>query len=170
MKRILVIIAISFLFFTLTVPDAWARGRIQGDLAGCCGSHYYQCCQDEIGCRGSHCYQCRHDGVGCYGEDYQERRAYIPTAFETINGEVIDLYETTSRSGYRSGLHLLLKTNEKTIDVRLGPIWYLEQENFNFEPGDSLEIKGDLVTDSQMPTMIAIEVKKDNQLLTLDVV
>jgi hypothetical protein len=152
MKRILVIIAISFLIFALTAPDAWARKGMQGDVTGCRGTNCYECCHDEVGCRGADC---------------MGRRTYIGNAFETINGEIIDVYEATSRNGYRSGLHLLVKTDENTFDVHLGPIWYLEQENFSFEPGDSLEIKGDLLTDSQMPTMIAIEVKKGNELLTL---
>ena len=87
---------------------------------------------------------------------------------ETVSGEVIEVYQATSRQGYRAGLHLLLKAaNEENIDVHLGPISYIEGQNFNFEPGDVLEIKGDLFNDSQMPTMIAVEVKKGNDTLTL---
>ena len=38
---------------------------------------------------------------------------------------------------------ILLKANEETIDVHLGPVSYIEGQNFNFEPGEVLEIKGD---------------------------
>ena len=144
MKRILVIIAIAWGIFVLTAPDAWARGRMHGDVAG------------------------------CHGADCAEFRTYSRAALETVSGEVIEVYEATSQS-YRAGLHLLVKTNEETIDVHLGPISYIEGQNFNFEPGDALEIKGDhevarsrdRLTDSPMPTMTAIEVKKDNDTLTL---
>ena len=93
---------------------------------------------------------------------------------ETFSGEVIEVYEATSQS-YRAGLHLLVKANEETIDVHLGPISYIEGQNFRFEPGDVLEIKGDhevarsrdRFTESQMPNMIATEVTKDNDTLTL---
>lgn len=137
MKRILVIIAIALGIFVLTAPDAWARGRMQGDVAGC---------------RGADC-----TGV----------RTYSQEALETISGEVIEVYRATSRQGYKSGLHLLIKANEETIDLHLGPISYIEGQNFNFEPGDALEIKGDRLKDSQMPAMTAIKVKKDNDTLTL---
>ena len=151
MKRILLIIAITLGIFVLIAPDAGARGRIHEDVAGCHGANCYECCYDEIGCRGGDC---------------RERRTYIPNAFETINGEVIEVYEAISQS-YRAGLHLLVKTNEETLDVHLGPISYIERQNFLFEPGDVLKIKGDLLDDSQIPTMTAIEVTKGNDTLTL---
>ena len=92
-----------------------------------------------------------------------------------ISGEIIDSYEATSRQKYRSGLHLLVKTDQNTFDVHLGSIWYLEQKNFSFEPGDAIVIRGsapreslrDQFLDSQMLTMTAIEVIKDNKILTL---
>ena len=150
MKRILVIIAIAFGIFVFTAPDAWARGRMHGDVAGC---------------HGADCYD--YHGAGCHGADCAEFRTYSRADLETVSGEVIDVYETTSRQGYRAGLHLLVKTNEETLDVHLGPISYIEGQNFNFEPGDVLKIKGDRFTESQIPTMIATEVKKDNETLTL---
>ncbi len=145
MKRILVIIAIALSIFVLTAPDAWARGRMHGDVAG------------------------------CHGADCAEFRTYSRAALETVSGEVIEVYEATSRQGYRASLHLLVKTNEETLDVHLGPISYIEGQNFHFEPGDALEIKGDhevarsrdRFTESQIPTMIATEVTKDHETLTL---
>lgn len=151
MKRILVIIAIAISIFLLITPTAWARG-MQGDIASC---------------RSSDCYECCHGGSGCRGGDCAGVRAYNPVAFETVSGEVIEVYHATSRQGYKSGLHLLIKANEENIDVHLGPVSYIEGQNFNFEPGDVLEIKGEILNDSPMPTMIAIEVKNNNETLTL---
>ena len=143
------LLAIAFGIFILAAPDAWARGRIHGDVAGC---------------HGADCYD--YHGAGCHGADCAEFRTYSRAALETLSGEVIEVYEATSQS-YRAGLHLLVKANEETIDVHLGPISYIEGQNFNFEPGDVLKIKGDLLNDSQIPTMIATEVTKDNETLTL---
>ena len=165
MKRILVIIAIAFGIFIFTAPAAWARGRMHGDIAGCRGVDCYECCHDVSGCRGIDCYD--YGRADCRGVDCAGVRTYSRGAFETVSGEVIDVYRATSRQGYKSGLHLLVKANEETIDVHLGPISYIEGQNFNFEPGDALEIKGDLLNDSQIPTMTAIEVKKNNETLTL---
>jgi hypothetical protein len=174
MKRILVIIAIALGILMFTAPAAWARGGMQGDIASCRGGDCYECCHHGGGCRGGDCYDYRR--AGCRGADCAGVRAYSPVTFETVSGEVIEVYQATSRQGYKSGLHLLVKANEETIDVHLGPISYIEGQNFNFEPGDALEIKGDLArgearsdrfTDSPMPTMTAIEVKKGNDTLTL---
>jgi hypothetical protein len=174
MKRILVIIAISLCIFILSAPAAWARGGMQGDIAGCRGVDCYECCHQGGGCRGGDCYG--YQRGGCRGVDSTGVRAYSPVPLETVSGEVIEVYQATSRQGYKSGLHLLLKANEETIDVHLGPISYIEGQNFNFEPGDALEIKGDLArgearsdrfTDSPMPTMTAMEVKKGNETLIL---
>ena len=150
MKKILVIIAIALGIFMLTAPDAWARGRIHGDVADC---------------HGADCYD--YHRAGCPGADCTGVRTYSRAALETVSGEVIEVYEATSRQSYRAGLHLLVKAHEETIDVHLGSISYIEGQNFHFEPGDAIEIKGDLLTDSQIPTMIAIEVKKGNETITL---
>ncbi len=165
MKRILAIITISFCLFVLTAPDAWAMGRMSGYEFGCRGADCYECCHHGGGCHGGDCYDYRR--AGCRGADCARVRTYSRAAFETVSGEIIDVYEATSRQGYRSGLHLLIKANEETLDVHLGPISYIEGQNFNFEPGDALEIKGDRFTDSPMPTMTAMEVKKGNETLTL---
>ncbi len=186
MKRILIVIAISFCLFVLTAPDAWAMGRMSGYEVGCRGADCYECCHHGGGCHGGDCYDYRRAGcrgadcydyrrADCRGADCAGVRTYSRAAFETVSGAIIDVYEATSRQGYRSGLHLLIKANEETLDVHLGPISYIEGQNFNFEPGDILEIKGDhevarsrdRFTDSPMPAMTAIEVKKNNETLTL---
>ena len=156
-------IALGILMFT--APDAWARGRMHGDMAGCRGADCYECCHDGTGCRGTDCYDYRRGD--CHRGDCAGVRTYSPVALETVSGEVIEVYQATSRQGYKSGLYLLLKANEETIDVHLGSISYIEGKDFNFEPGNTLEIKGDFLQDSKMPTMTAIEVKKDNETLTL---
>ncbi len=178
MKRILIIITIALGILMFTAPAAWARGGMQGDIASCRGVDCYECCHQGGGCHGGDCYGYQGGGCrggdcydyrrgGCRGVDCAGVRTYSRAAFETVSGEIIDVYEATSRQGYRSGLHLLIKANEETIDVHLGPISYIEGQNFNFEPGDALEIKGDRFKDSPMPTMTAIEVTKDNETLTL---
>ena len=167
MKRTLVIIAISWLILALTVPDAWAGGRMHGHGFGSHGANCYEYSHHGTGCPETDCYEYSHHGSDFRRADCAEVRTYSGAALETISGELIDTYEATSSQSYRSGLHLLVKTDEDNLDVHLGPIWYLEQENFSLEPGDSLEIKGERLRDSQMPTMIAIEIKKGKELLTL---
>ena len=75
MKKILVIIAIALGIFVFTAPDAWARGRIHGDVAGC---------------HGADCYD--YHGAGCHGADCAEFRTYSRAALKTVSGEVIEVY------------------------------------------------------------------------------
>ncbi|MGK7914887.1 MAG: hypothetical protein AB4038_04985 [Prochloraceae cyanobacterium] len=72
-----------------------------------------------------------------------------------------------SRRGQGYGVHLLVKTAEKTIEIHLGPEWYLEEQNFSFEPGDRIEVKGSRITFSGIPSLIAAEVKKADRVLRL---
>ena len=182
MKRILALIAVVFLIFSLTTTEAMAQVRMSGQAVGCHGAGGHGCCHPragyyEPGCYGCYhpragyyepgCYGCYRPRAGYYGPDWSELEMDRPVVPETVSGEVIDVYQVSARQGRGVGEHLLMKTNEETIDVYLGPAWVLENENFSFEPGESLEIRGSRVTDSWMPAMIATEVKKGNEVLTL---
>lgn len=97
----------------------------------------------------------------------QRIRQYDPTTVETLNGEVLSVTKTTSRRGQGYGVHLLVKTDRETVEVHLGPEWYLDRQNFSVEVGDRVEIKGSRITDAGMPTLIASQVTKGDDLLTL---
>ncbi|MGB5712477.1 MAG: hypothetical protein WBM44_16390 [Waterburya sp.] len=64
-------------------------------------------------------------------------------------------------------MHLSLKSADETVEVHLGPEWYLEEQNFSVEPGDRLEVKGSRITFHRMPAIVAAEVKKADRVLTL---
>jgi hypothetical protein len=66
-----------------------------------------------------------------------------------------------------SGVHLMLKTEKEAISVHLGPAWYIENQDVKIEPKDSVEIKGSRVTFGGKPAIIAAEVKKGGETLTL---
>jgi hypothetical protein len=95
------------------------------------------------------------------------RHDEAPGQVMTLNGEVIDIYQITSRRGYRSGTHLLLQANGETTEVHLGPSAYLEKQNFSIEPEDFLEIEGRLTHGGSQPGLIAFKVTKGEQVLTL---
>jgi Glu-tRNA(Gln) amidotransferase subunit E-like FAD-binding protein len=64
-------------------------------------------------------------------------------------------------------VHLLIKSAEETVEVHLGPEWYLKEQNFSIEPGDRIEVKGSRITFPRMPAIVAAEVKKADRVLTL---
>lgn len=94
-------------------------------------------------------------------------RQYDPKTVETLSGEVLSITKTTSRRGREYGVHLLVKTDAETIEVHLGPEWYLDSQKFSIEVGDSLELKGSRVIYNGKPTIIAARLTKKDRVLTL---
>ncbi|MDJ0708301.1 MAG: hypothetical protein QNJ46_33945 [Leptolyngbyaceae cyanobacterium MO_188.B28] len=92
---------------------------------------------------------------------------YDPANLETISGEVLRVIKTSSRRGQGYGIHLLVQTDEETVEVHLGPEWYLTDQNFNVEPEDAIEVEGARVAYEGAPAIIATEVTKGEEVLTL---
>ena len=105
-------------------------------------------------------------GMG-QGRGSQRFEQFTPANLETFNGEVLRVIKTSSRRGQGYGIHLLVQTEEETIEVHLGPEWYLTDQNFNIEPGDALEIQGTRVLYGGAPAIIAASVTRGDAVLTL---
>jgi hypothetical protein len=87
---------------------------------------------------------------------------------ETISGTVIEVERLGPQRVERlSQVHLLLKTNGERVIVQLGPESWLAQHNFNLAPGDSVTIKGSRINRLRETFLVAGEVKKGNQVLSL---
>ncbi len=137
MKRIIILITMASLVGSLAATTVLAQGRM-GQPRG-------------YGYQGS-----------------QQVRLYDPATVETLSGEVIRVNQTTGMGrGRGGGVHLLLKTRKEAIEVHLGPTWYLGNQKFSIAPGDRLEIKGSRVTAQGVTVIIAAQVKKGNDVLTL---
>jgi hypothetical protein len=65
------------------------------------------------------------------------------------------------------GLHLLLNTGKETVDVHLGPAWYLENQDIIIKPKDKIEVTGSRITFAGQPALIAGQVKKGDTTLIL---
>ena len=94
-------------------------------------------------------------------------RMYAATAIETLSGEVINVEKKTPTKGMSYGVHLMVKTDEETIPVHLGPGWYIEKQGIAIEPDDRVEIKGSRIIFDGKPAIIAVEVKKGDEILRL---
>ena len=105
-------------------------------------------------------------GMG-QGRGYQRFEHYNPANLETINGEVLRVVKTSSRRGQGYGVHLLVQTDEETVKVHLGPEWYLTDQNFSVEPGDTVDIVGARVLYEAAPAIIATKVTSGETVLTL---
>lgn len=106
-------------------------------------------------------------GSGGWGAGLPYGRLYDPATVLPLKGEVVWIKKLVPAEGMADGLHLLLKTRDESIPVHLGPLWYLERQDFFFEQGDVIEVTGSRVIFEGMPALMAVEIKKTDKVLLL---
>jgi hypothetical protein len=89
----------------------------------------------------------------------------------TIEGKVerIQYFPTIGLGGIPEGgtsLGVVLKTDQGSITIHLGPPWYLSQQKFSIDAGDILRVIGSRAPLSSA-AMIAREVTKNGTILKL---
>jgi hypothetical protein len=109
----------------------------------------------------------RWHGGGGWGPGGQYARIYDPKTVETVSGEVTSVQQMTPMKGMGPGVHLTLKTDKGSLDVHLGPAWYIERQDTKIDAGDKIEVKGSRITFEGKPAIIAAEVRKGDEVLTL---
>ena len=91
---------------------------------------------------------------------------YNPATEMTATGTVEDVQQRT-RGGGRGGIHLTVKTKDGMLDVHLGPSRFLAEKQFSVAKGDVLEVTGSKVPYEGGEALVAREVKKGGETLTL---
>ena len=94
-------------------------------------------------------------------------KLYNPQTVETISGEVVSVDKITPMKGMYYGIHVMVKTDKETISVHLGPGWYVENQDVGIMPKDKIQVKGSRITFDGKPALIASEVTKGDEVLTL---
>ena len=92
---------------------------------------------------------------------------YDPRTVEVFSGEVVSVEHVPVEKGRSGGVHLLLKTDGQTVPIHLGPAWYVDKQTVRVGRGDHVEVEGSRVSFEGKPVIIARQVKKDGQTLTL---
>jgi hypothetical protein len=106
-------------------------------------------------------------GSGGWGMGSGYQRMYDPATVETVSGTVASVEKVAPMKGMHAGIHLMVKTDKETVDVHLGPDWYIERLDAKIQKGDRIEVKGSRVTIEGKPAIIAAEVKKGDNVLVL---
>ncbi len=106
-------------------------------------------------------------GSGGWGGGSQYNMMYNTSTVETIKGEIVKIELVTPMKGMSRGVHLTVKTGKETIDVHLGPAWYIENQDVKLKVGDKIEVNGSRITLQGKPVVIAAEVKKGEEILKL---
>lgn len=106
-------------------------------------------------------------GSGGWGPMHRYNQLYDPAEVETIGGEIERVETITPFEGMAGGIHLILKAKAGPLDVHLGPRWYIENQDIKLAPGDRVEVRGARTMFAGEAAVIAAEVKKGNDVLTL---
>ena len=123
-------------------------------------------CRPSMAQQGSMMGSGRH-GSGGWGHGSQYGRMYDSNSVESISGEVVSVDTFTPMGGMSGGMNLRLKADNETVDVHLGPAWYLQNQDISIEPQDKIEVKGSKVNYNGRSVMMAAQVKKGDATLML---
>lgn len=93
-------------------------------------------------------------------------RLYNPQTVTTVKGQVEKLEELTM-GGNMAFREVILKTDQGSLKVHLGPGWYLDEKKFVLKAGDTVEVTGSKVTLNNQPALIAREVEVNGATLKL---
>lgn len=106
-------------------------------------------------------------GSGGWGMGGRYCGMYNTRTIETISGEVISVDQFTPMQGMSYGIRMMVKTNNGTVSVHLGPAWYIENQGIRIEPKDRVVVRGSRITFGGNPAIIAAEVRRGDKVLTL---
>ncbi|HEX6894811.1 MAG TPA: hypothetical protein VF146_06040 [Bryobacteraceae bacterium] len=90
---------------------------------------------------------------------------YDPAQEITLSGTIEDVQQV--QHNRMTGLHILVKTEKETVDVHLGPAFFIKDQGFTFAKGDPVEIVGAKAKFGDTDIVIAKEVTKEGKKLTL---
>ncbi len=78
-----------------------------------------------------------------HGVPQRDRPKYDPSTETTIEGVVTDKISVPwGSSDCWGGEHLIVKTDAETIEVHVGPTWFLAREDFLVEIGEQISVTG----------------------------
>ncbi|MCW9705712.1 hypothetical protein [Fodinibius salsisoli] len=94
-------------------------------------------------------------------------RNYDVNTVETIQGEVMEVsYNPSKNNRVMMGVHVTLKTQNETVPVHLGPVWYMSEQD-SLKAGDKIEVTGSRITFNGAPAIVAATVKRGGMTLRL---
>jgi DNA/RNA endonuclease YhcR with UshA esterase domain len=91
---------------------------------------------------------------------------YNPATEVSLKGSVEAVNQIMGRRGW-DRTQLSLKAENETIDVRVGPTWFLMKNKMSFAKGDQVEVTGSRVTFRGKDVFIARQIKRAGETFTL---
>ena len=106
-------------------------------------------------------------GSAGWGQGTPYSKMYDPKTVETVSGEVVKIDTITPLKGMSAGMHMSVKTDKGEIPVHLGPSYFIENQDVKIAVKDKVEVKGSRVTFDGKPAIIAMELRKGDEMLKL---
>lgn len=94
-------------------------------------------------------------------------KLFDPTTLVTLRGEVLSVERFTPFRQMGYGLLVVLETPTETIDVHVGPGWFVAEQDFEISPGDKITVRGSRILFQERPAIIATEVRSGQRTLKL---
>jgi len=84
------------------------------------------------------------------------------------SGKVVQVVTETLEGNMQPGMAIVVDTKTHgRVHVHLGPVWYLERQEFDIKPGDEVEIKGMSDKKNEKLDLIAYELVHGDHVLHL---
>jgi hypothetical protein len=86
----------------------------------------------------------------------------------TITGKVIRVFTETLQDNMHPGMALIVDTKDHgQVRVHLGPVWYLERQEFTIQPGQEVQVRGACLEEQGKMRLIAAQVTVGDHVLML---
>jgi len=105
--------------------------------------------------------------AAAYAQGMRGGGSYNPATEATLTGTVDEVKTMPSSGKGGGGVHFMLNTGTGTMTVHVGPASFVSSKNFALAKGDTLTVVGSRVTMEGQAVLIAREIKKGEQVLTL---
>jgi DNA/RNA endonuclease YhcR with UshA esterase domain len=105
--------------------------------------------------------------AAAYAQGMRGGGNYNPATEATLTGAVDEVKTMPSPGKGGGGVHFMLNTGTGAMTVHVGPASFVSSKNFTFAKGDTLTVVGSKVTMEGEQVVIAREIKKGDQVLTL---
>jgi hypothetical protein len=92
---------------------------------------------------------------------------YNPATETTLTGTVDEVRQMPAPGRGGGGVHLILSAEAGPVEVHVGPAAFVTAKHITFAKGDALTVVGSKVMMAGQDVVIAREIKKGDQTLTL---
>lgn len=105
----------------------------------------------------------------CACHHHQQMPMYDTKTEATLQGTVEEVKAVSCMMDGRGmqGTHLMLNAGGETMEVHLGPSWFLKEKNVEIAKGDTVEVIGARRKIGESDVLLAREIRKDKTVWTL---